>query len=149
VAFSSAFVDDDEDLFGANDSVFDMDDEPPVPAKATAPPPPPASAPSKGKVTSPTPKEAVSKMDSLLDAIDDDDDDLLVTEFDENYDEAELERLDPSEFFRYIPKEIKATRLPGTREGYPILVILGLVVLLALNVGAVMFLVSQLGAAAG
>jgi hypothetical protein len=145
VAFSTAFVDDDEDLFGANDSVFDMDDEPAAPAKAATPPP---AAANKGKVTSPTPKElASSKMDSLLDAIDDDEDDLLVTDFDENYDEAELERLDPSEFFRYIPKEIKATRLPGTREGYPILIILGLVVLLALNVGAVMFLVSQLGAA--
>lgn len=59
------------------------------------------------------------------------DDNLL----DNDYDDADLGAVDPSEFFKFIPAEIKATRLPGTNERYPALVIVGLLLLLAFNVG--------------
>ncbi len=48
------------------------------------------------------------------------------------------------ELFGMIPTEIKATRLPGTRESLPLVGIIMLVVLLALNVGAFGMFVMQL-----
>lgn len=51
----------------------------------------------------------------------------------------EIDEADPGEYFRMIPMEIKATRPPGTREGYPLLLILGIVGLLMAN-GAVLFM---------
>lgn len=146
--FTSAFVDDDEDLFSLdNASVFTMEEEAP-PAKTATPPPPPK--PASDKVMSPTPKTSPpvkASQDTLLEEIDEDDD--LITELDENYDDARLDKLDPEEMFRYIPKEIKATRLPGTRERYSLPILLGLIVAILLNIGAIMFLVSQLNAASG
>jgi hypothetical protein len=59
-------------------------------------------------------------------------------------DTATLSDLDPSEYFRAIPPRIKATRLPGTNERYPALVLLGLFLLIAFNLGAVALLVAQL-----
>jgi hypothetical protein len=149
-ALMSAFLEDDEALFGLDtSSVFESESEPP--AKAVTPPPSrPASKPASEKMMSPAPKTAPqSKLpsDSLLDEIDEGDD--LITDLDEDYDEARLDRLEPEEMFRYIPKEIKATRLPGTRERYPLLVLLGLIVAILLNIGAIAFLVSQLGASTG
>jgi|FLYN01.1.fsa_nt_gi tetratricopeptide (TPR) repeat protein len=148
--FSAAFLEDDEDLFGLDSaSVFVGDSEPP--AKAVTPPPKTTSKPAASSVMSPDPKPAspakASDHERLLDEIDDDAD--LIADLDEDYDDARLDKLDPEEMFRYIPKEIKATRLPGTRERYPVLAVLGLVVAVLLNIGAIAFLVMQLGAPAG
>jgi hypothetical protein len=49
-----------------------------------------------------------------------------------------------AELFGYIPKEIKATRLPGTRERTPLLLTLGLIVLILLNLGAASLLMINL-----
>lgn len=62
----------------------------------------------------------------------------------ENYDDAEMEKLDADEFFQYIPREITATRLPGTSERYPIPALLGLLVFIVVNVGAVIFFIHQM-----
>ncbi|MBC7871969.1 MAG: hypothetical protein H7Y09_14080 [Chitinophagaceae bacterium] len=52
--------------------------------------------------------------------------------------------MDAAEYFREIPPEIKATRLPGMDENYPVLVVVGLVLLIMLNLGAAGFLVLNL-----
>jgi hypothetical protein len=62
------------------------------------------------------------------------------------FDREELEKLDASEFFQYIPKDIRPTRLPGTRERYPALLIIGFLGVILLNIGAVAFLVMNLTA---
>ncbi len=85
-----------------------------------------------------------SASDPLLDDIEDEE--VVNNAFLDAYDDVELEKLEASEFFQYIPKEIKATRLPGTRERYPILIILGFIGLALLNIGAVAFLVMNLTA---
>jgi hypothetical protein len=90
----------------------------------------------------PLPKSRTPINDSLLDELAEaptDDADL-----DDEFDDGDFEKAEPSEFFRYIPKEIKATRLPGTHEGLSVVTILGLVVMLVLNIGAVAFMVSHL-----
>lgn len=63
------------------------------------------------------------------------------------FDDAEDEDTepDPTEFFKLIPKEIKPTRLPGESESYPAPLIAGIVVLIVLNIGALIFLMTQLG----
>ncbi|MBZ0303964.1 MAG: hypothetical protein K8J31_29770 [Anaerolineae bacterium] len=54
----------------------------------------------------------------------------------DNYDDADFGTVDPAEFFKFIPAEIRATRLPGTNERYPVLVVVGLLLLVLLNGGA-------------
>ena len=44
--------------------------------------------------------------------------------------------VEESELFGYIPKTVRATRLPGTRERVPILLVLAAILLVVLNVGA-------------
>ncbi|HEX2905825.1 MAG TPA: hypothetical protein VHO69_03125 [Phototrophicaceae bacterium] len=104
--------------------------------------PPPAKAPVQSRLTAP------AKPDPLLDEVEaeeEDDEFFTDTEFDGgNYDQATLDAPDPTEMFGHIPQEIKATRLPGTNEGYPILVLLGFLVVLGLNAGAVALLVMRL-----
>ncbi len=146
-ALTSAFLEDDENLFGLGSSpVFEAESEPPA-SSAT---PAPASKSPPEKMMSPAPKTAPpakSSKDTLLDEIDEDDD--LIVGLDEDYDEAQLDKLEPEEMFRYIPKEIKVTRLPGTRERYPLPVLLGLIVAILLNIGAIAFLVSRLSGSSG
>lgn len=72
--------------------------------------------------------------------------DQIEEEREEDYDQAEFDKRDPVEYFAYIPKEIKPTRIPGTNERYPALVLLGALVLLAANIGAVYLLINGLGA---
>jgi len=48
-----------------------------------------------------------------------------------------VDDVDPSEYFKAIPKNIKPTRVPGMDESYPALVIIGLLTLILLNAGAV------------
>lgn len=55
-----------------------------------------------------------------------------------------IDDLDPGEYFKVIPKEIKPTRIPGMDESYSKLAILSLLLLLALNIGAVGVLVLNL-----
>lgn len=60
--------------------------------------------------------------------------------------EADLEpvgAMEPAEYFVFIPDEIKATRLPGQDESYPMPVMMGLVLMVVLNIGAMIFLVMQ------
>lgn len=72
--------------------------------------------------------------------------DQIEDEREEDYDQAEFDKRDPVEYFAYIPKEIKATRIPGTNEHYPALVLLGLLVLIAANIGAVYLLINGFAA---
>jgi hypothetical protein len=65
----------------------------------------------------------------------------------EDYDDAEMEKLDADEFFQYIPREITATRLPGTSERYPVLALVGLLVFIVANIGAVVFFIHSMTAA--
>jgi hypothetical protein len=48
-----------------------------------------------------------------------------------------------SELFGYIPKEIKATRLPGTREGTPFVLVLAALLLVILNISVATLLVMR------
>ena len=48
-----------------------------------------------------------------------------------------------SELFGYIPKEIKATRLPGTRERAPFVLVLAALLLILLNIGVATLLVMR------
>ncbi len=155
--FMSMSMDDDED-----DEVFDInaalgladDDDDPDDLFAAGPfsaPATPVPGGQKQKSASrtplppsrtPLPKGRSPADDSFLDELAE-----APTEdadFVEDFDNEEFEKLEASEFFRYIPKEIKATRLPGTREGISIIAVVGLLVMIALNLGAVAFMVSHL-----
>ncbi len=103
-------------------------------------PPPPAKPTTSGALTSPGYESPTD--DGLLDEIDGHSlsgGDLIA----EDYDEMEIEE-DPAEYFQHLPNNIKATRLPGTTESYPPLVLVGLIVLVLLNMGAIGFLLSKI-----
>lgn len=73
------------------------------------------------------------------------DDDFLNAELDDlEDDEDTIEEIEAGEFFRYIPDDIKATRLPGTNERYPILVILLFILLVIANIGAAVMLTMKM-----
>lgn len=105
---------DDDDLFGA-----------PVPAQRQSPVSP-VSAPSPRRQRSSGYQEGAIFVD------------------DDAYASGSNMDDDPDEYFRSIPASIKPTRLPGTDEPLPILLILGVVVLLALNAGAIALLIDRL-----
>jgi hypothetical protein len=135
---STPFDDDEEDLFSSGP--FSAA-ETSLPITIDTPPPVKTSPPMTARSTS----IGSRTEDSLLDEIEDDD--LFGTAFDQDDDdEDELTKLDAAEFFQYIPKDIQATRLPGTRERYPALVIIGFLAVVLLNVGAVAMLVMNLTA---
>jgi hypothetical protein len=108
------------------------DDEPPAkpaPPATTVPvtlaPRPAAAAPQRSPI---------SREDDLLDDFDGDDN---FDDFDDgDYDQADLGTVDPAHFFTFIPDDIKPTRLPGTNERYPALVMVGLLLLVVFNGGA-------------
>ncbi|MFN8376085.1 MAG: hypothetical protein U0694_24820 [Anaerolineae bacterium] len=133
---------DDENLFGVEDEEPVL---PPAPARASAPvappppprPAPPVSAPQMPMVMSPAPDDDT---DDLLDDIEGTD---LDEEFGDDFDMGGDDQ-DPNEYFRLIPGEIKATRLPGEDEKYPAFVPIGLVVLIVLNLAAAGLLVMNL-----
>jgi hypothetical protein len=52
---------------------------------------------------------------------------------------------DSSVYFQTIPAKVQPTRLPGTNERYPLTLIIGLLVVVMLNIGAVALLVINLG----
>lgn len=55
-----------------------------------------------------------------------------------------MDDLDPSEYFKAIPKGIKATRVPGTNESRSAIAVMSFLLLLALNIGAIGMLVANL-----
>ncbi len=55
-----------------------------------------------------------------------------------------LDDADPGEYFRMIPQDIKATRLPGTGGGLPLLAVLGVLGLLIANIAVLVMLISRL-----
>ncbi len=126
--------------FGTDFVDFDDDFESPAPSPVRAAAPP-ASRASKAPVLSPRP--VVQQDDEDFGDIDDPQGfDRIPADM--NYDDAQIDYSDPEEMFHYIPPDIKATRLPGTRERAPIVSVLGLVLLLLLNLGAVGLLIVQL-----
>ncbi len=146
----SAFdEDEEEDLFGGDarmpedlfNGPFSAPETamPPAIARRDSQPKPPAS-PASSRAAAPAPKAAAPEESE---AVFEDEPEDFISEF-EDYDHITMEAPDPAEMFRHIPKEIKATRLPGTNERYPILVILGFLIAIAANIGAVAFLVSRL-----
>ncbi len=145
--------DDDDDIFDLRAQTLAADDEDDIfssgPFSATdtsmpvnTPPPVKATPPPITSRTSPGPKKS---NDVLFDDVDDDAE-IMGLAYDSEFDQDELEKLDASEFFQYIPKDIRPTRLPGTRERYPTLAIIGLLVVILLNIGAVALLVMNLTA---
>ncbi len=145
ISTPSAFDDDeDEDLFGGLDVGTPVGDPFSGPFSAAETSVPPASAPRAAAPRTPPARAATPpKVDTLLDAVEEEEADEFISDFDD-YDRATLDAPEPSELFRYIPAEITATRLPGTRERYPALVVLGLLAALALNFGAAALLVMRL-----
>ena len=130
---ADADLEDDDDIFGGGpfDTSFEFDEPEPEPKAAT-----PKAAPRMSPI-----EDTLDPLLSDIEADELDDFDLI-----EDYDDVELGSVDPSEYFKSIPVEITPTRLPGTNEGYPVLLILGLILLLALNAGAVVLLVNTLTA---
>jgi hypothetical protein len=76
--------------------------------------------------------------DGGLFVVDSDEDDFDSIDYDSNLQQ------DPIGYFQYIPRDISATRLPGTIERYPLPVMAGLIILIVANVGAIGWLISNL-----
>lgn len=142
--------DDDEDAAELDDlrsTLAQMDEESPFgPFGMTDTPAQPLPTARTSSKSAPPPPRSSARTShgALPDAIDKDADDDH--QFDEDDDDS-ISKLDASEFFQYIPKEITATRLPGTRESTPLLLILGVLLFLAANIGAVIVFISRMTAA--
>jgi hypothetical protein len=152
-------ADDGLDRLFSSGPFSDAEDMPapakPEPAKSATRSP--MSSPSSPAASTPSKRTAV---DPLLDDLDNleldggifatggsadrDEDDLFGDDDDDIFDDSSMRKVDADEMFRYIPKGIKATRLPGTREGYPIPVLIGLLVGILLNIGAVVLLIRNM-----
>ncbi|MFO7321137.1 MAG: hypothetical protein DIU68_005380 [Chloroflexota bacterium] len=116
------------------DDVFGPDDVPPPPEPLSDSDSVMASAPSPNIQESDEPDLADIPATGVFATVTDDDD-----LFDDAFSE-----LDASELFRYIPPEIQPTRLPGTVERYPVALLVGFILLLALNAGAIALLIYRL-----
>lgn len=97
-----------------------------------SPEPSPGISQTTASLMSPSSIEDDDDLDILMDV-----DELDDLDFDDDFDDIANGGIDPEEYFRSIPDEIRATRLPGSVERYPLLVILGLILFLAINAGAV------------
>ncbi|MBL8155253.1 MAG: hypothetical protein JNM70_13800, partial [Anaerolineae bacterium] len=62
-------------------------------------------------------------------------------------DDAQADEIDLTEYFGYIPEGITPTRLPGTNERYPVAVIIGIVLAVLLNLGALALFIANMTAA--
>jgi hypothetical protein len=145
--------DDDDDLFGSGpfSSTPVVEEAPPAPKPApefafqkpptfTSPPksPSPPAAPPKarGKTKAAPPMSpSADAFPAELNEVDAFFKDLGTKEEEEVEEESAL--------FGYIPTEIKATRLPGTRERTPILLIVAALLLVVLNIGVATLLVMR------
>lgn len=127
---SPAPVQDDSVFDDVSFDEFDLD----TPAEE-----PPARSTRPQRQRQPAPDDA-----GLLDDIGEDDlsGDLFYDDYDNLADSA-AEEDDPMVYFDTIPKDIKATRLPGEDERYPAALIAGFVLLLVMNIGAAGFLAMQ------
>lgn len=137
----SAF--DDDDMFGGPfDSLTGFDDD-----LDDAPPPAPKSSMSSALRAAPMSPafddDDDDEHDPLFEAIGTDDD-FDSFGFDDDFDDLGIEAIEPEEYFKSIPEEIRATRLPGSNERPPLLLLLGLVAMLALNAGALYLVISTL-----
>jgi tetratricopeptide (TPR) repeat protein len=154
-----SFDDDDgDDLaslrlgMGSNDDLDEVDDllNGPFSAPEAPPPPPTPASPPKRAIEPPRQSPVSPKADPLLESFTRDDDDVALIDDEEDeeegdaFNEFDMGQLDASDFFQYIPKEITRTRLPGTNEHYPVMVILGLVLVILLNLGAAALLIMNL-----
>ncbi len=110
----------------------------------------PQSEPSTSSFNPPTPvvvsKSSKTAVDKTFDLLNDDDMFRGSGALSENYDDQVMEKLQADEFFQYIPREITATRLPGTSERYPVVALAGFVILLLVNIGVVVFFIQQMTA---
>jgi hypothetical protein len=61
-------------------------------------------------------------------------------------DDAPADKIDTEEYFRFIPEGITPTRLPGTNERYPTAVIIGIVLAVLLNLGALALFIANMTA---
>jgi hypothetical protein len=124
---------DDENPFGDDDEEPMLPPSQPAlvskPAAPAAPPPPKTMPPTSAPRSAPLMSPAVHDDDDLFN---DDDGDL--DEFGNGF--GDLDDQDPSEYFKLIPNNIKATRLPGEDEKYPALIPLGIALLVILNLAA-------------
>ncbi len=111
----------------------------------SSPPNSPTSSSAVPPITSKQP--AKSAVDKTFDLFNDEDKLTRGGALVEDFDDADMEKLDADEFFQYIPAEIRATRLPGTNERYPVLALVGLLVMIVVNIGAVVFFITQMTAA--
>lgn len=136
-----AFVGPFEAEFDDFDLSLDDDDFIPPPQKPAAS----ASAKPSGTLMSPPAPEQRKAQKQASPAKRNAEQDIT-SDLDEDYDEAEFNYQDQDldELFMVIPNEIRPTRLPGTREGVPTVLVIGILLLLLLNIGAVILLVSQL-----
>ena len=108
---------------------------------------PPPSSPTPVPVSSPAAnKSAKSAVDKTFDLFKEEDKVRRSGALVEDFDDAENEKLEADEFFQYIPREITATRLPGTSERYPAVALIGLIVMILINIGAVVFFIMQMTA---
>jgi hypothetical protein len=64
---------------------------------------------------------------------------------DSDFDSDAQPDFSPDELFSFIPDEIRATRLPGTKQGVSVGSIIILVVLVMMNLGALIFIMSPAG----
>ncbi len=148
--------DDDDDILNLRAPVQDDDDDftsgpfdAPVDTsfsefRNTPAPPPPTPAASPAAVSRQAP---VQESDFLLDDI------AAETTYPatksspgrrRDFEEVGEMEYDDADYFLNIPKEITPTRLPGTREGSPVLPLLGVLLLLIVNIGALVFFVQQM-----
>lgn len=147
--FLGADDDPDEDLFagGPFSSAPVVEEAPPAPppapsfsfqkppsfASTAKSPTPPAPPPRKGRREKKQ-KQPVDAFPAELKEVD---------AFFKDLGTPEAAAEEESELFGYIPKEIKATRLPGTRERTPLVLVLAALVLIVLNIGVAMLLVMR------
>ncbi len=151
-----------EDLFSSGPFSSDLSTQQlpkPEPVKAQSPlrqsplSPQPKQSPANENaipLRAPTPtasKPAKSAVDKTFDILSNDDRIGNSGALVEDFDDSVMEKLEADEFFQYIPKEITATRLPGTSEGNPVLALVGLLVMILVNIGAVAFFIQQMTAA--
>jgi len=138
---SEALFDDDDSAFlsgpfGGNTEVDDFELE-------STPPPPAARKPKAAPVTSPGAENLGN--DTFLTELEDAD--LSGGDFimgDDDFEAGGQPDFTPDELFSFIPDEISATRLPGTKQGVSPVSMIALIVLVLLNFGAIFLIVSGL-----
>jgi hypothetical protein len=156
-AGSSPFADPSE-IFGKDFFDDEEEDAAPVPPASPDPfmagpftaeafdlsdatPAPPVPQPSTGPLMSPGRDTSTGKISLAPDDFTTSGGDLFGP--DDDFD-VSLDEPDPAEYFQRIPPEIKPNRLPGTKERLSPVMIVGVVVLVVLNLGVLVMLMTKL-----